>query len=50
MESFWLAETLKYLHLLFSDETVLPLHEFVFNTEAHPLRLFPEEERGGTFG
>jgi len=38
MESFWLAETLKYLYLLFSDDTVLPLDEYVFNTEAHPFR------------
>lgn len=37
MESFFLAETLKYLYLLFSDEHVLPLDEWVFNTEAHPL-------------
>lgn len=49
MDSFWLAETLKYLFLLFADDGVLPLHEFAFNTEAHPLRLFPEGEgeRGG---
>jgi hypothetical protein len=37
MQSFYLAETLKYLYLLFSDEDVLPLDKFVFNTEAHPL-------------
>lgn len=37
MESFWLSETLKYLFLLFSDEDVLPLDEWVFNTEAHPM-------------
>eukprot|EP00823_Brevimastigomonas_motovehiculus_P008446 TRINITY_DN7738_c0_g1_i1.p1 TRINITY_DN7738_c0_g1~~TRINITY_DN7738_c0_g1_i1.p1 ORF type:complete len:621 (+),score=169.12 TRINITY_DN7738_c0_g1_i1:79-1941(+) len=39
-ESFFLAETLKYLYLLFTDDTVIPLNEFVFNTEAHPLRAF----------
>ena len=33
------AETLKYLYLLFSDDGVLPLDEWVFNTEAHPLRV-----------
>lgn len=38
-ESFFLAETLKYLWLLFSDDSVLPLNEYVFNTEAHPLRI-----------
>ncbi|EDO18803.1 hypothetical protein Kpol_1028p79 [Vanderwaltozyma polyspora DSM 70294] len=35
MESFWLAETLKYLYLLFEDE--VDLSKIVFNTEAHPL-------------
>lgn len=38
MESFFLAETLKYLYLLFADQSVLDLDEAVFNTEAHPLR------------
>ncbi|RAK89835.1 glycoside hydrolase [Aspergillus costaricaensis CBS 115574] len=38
MESFWLAETLKYLYLLFSPSDFLPLTEVVFNTEAH---VFP---------
>jgi len=39
-QSFFLAETLKYLYLLFSEDDVLPLDEFVFNTEAHPLKIF----------
>ena len=40
MESFFLAETLKYLLLLFSDdEGLLPLDAVVFNTEAHPLPI-----------
>jgi len=39
MESFFMSETLKYLYLLFSDATVLPLNENVFNTEAHPLPI-----------
>jgi mannosyl-oligosaccharide alpha-1,2-mannosidase len=38
MESFWLAETLKYFYLLFSDPGMVSLDEFVLNTEAHPLR------------
>lgn len=38
MESFWLAETLKYFYLLFSDTNVISLDEYVLNTEAHPLR------------
>src|SRR5690606_25751484 len=43
MESFWLAETLKYLYLLFSPSDLLPLDKVVFNTEAHP---FPRFEMG----
>ncbi|XP_031247267.1 mannosyl-oligosaccharide 1,2-alpha-mannosidase MNS1-like [Pistacia vera] len=39
MQSFFLAETLKYLYLLFSPPTVIPLDEWVFNTEAHPIRI-----------
>ncbi|BFZ63436.1 mannosyl-oligosaccharide alpha-1,2-mannosidase [Saitoella coloradoensis] len=45
MESFWLAETLKYLYLLFggADEgDGMPLSKIVFNTEAHPLPVLPE--------
>lgn len=38
MESFWMAETLKYFYLIFSDEETISLDEWVFNTEAHPLR------------
>ena len=41
MESFFLAETLKYLFLLFTDdEDILPLDKWVFNTEAHPLPVW----------
>lgn len=40
MESFWLAETLKYFYLLFSDDELIPLDKFVFNTEAHPLPIY----------
>lgn len=40
METFWLSETLKYLYLLFSPRNKLPFHEWVFNTEAHPLPVF----------
>ncbi|KAI0513017.1 glycoside hydrolase [Xylaria bambusicola] len=38
MESFWLAETLRYFYLIFSSPDLISLDEFVFNTEAHPLR------------
>uniref|UniRef100_A0A665WCJ3 alpha-1,2-Mannosidase n=1 Tax=Echeneis naucrates TaxID=173247 RepID=A0A665WCJ3_ECHNA len=42
MESFFLGETLKYLYLLFSDDTeLLSLDKYVFNTEAHPLPIWP---------
>lgn len=42
MESFFLGETLKYLFLLFSDDTdLLSLDSYVFNTEAHPLPIWP---------
>lgn len=40
METFLMSETLKYLYLLFSDSSVMPLDEYVFNTEAHPLPIF----------
>ncbi|KZT73425.1 glycoside hydrolase family 47 protein [Daedalea quercina L-15889] len=40
METFLMSETLKYLYLLFSDDTVLPLSKYVFNTEAHPFPIF----------
>ena len=39
MESFFLAETLKYLYLLFSDDSLISLEEYVFNTEAHPFSI-----------
>ncbi|KAF1923553.1 glycoside hydrolase family 47 protein [Didymella exigua CBS 183.55] len=38
MESFWLAETLKYFYLLFAEEDLVSLDEWVLNTEAHPFR------------
>uniref|UniRef100_A0A8C5NC48 alpha-1,2-Mannosidase n=1 Tax=Gouania willdenowi TaxID=441366 RepID=A0A8C5NC48_GOUWI len=42
MESFFLGETLKYLYLLFSDEPdLISLDHYVFNTEAHPLPIWP---------
>ncbi|KAM7190934.1 Glycoside hydrolase [Rhypophila sp. PSN 637] len=37
MESFW-AETLKYFYLIFPPPDLFSLDEYVFNTEAHPLR------------
>ena len=53
MESFFLAETLKYLYLLQDPDHSISLENYVFNTEAHPLRVFgapgenePYEPRG----
>ncbi|KAJ7691366.1 glycoside hydrolase [Mycena rosella] len=47
METFLMSETLKYLFLLFTDDSVLPLHEYVFNTEAHALPIFSPSVRTG---
>ncbi|KAK3376790.1 glycosyl hydrolase family 47-domain-containing protein [Lasiosphaeria ovina] len=38
MESFWLAETLKYFYLLFATPDTISLDEWVLNTEAHPFK------------
>lgn len=38
MESFWLAETLKYFYLLYSTPDTISLDEWVLNTEAHPFK------------
>ncbi len=38
MESFFLAETLKYLYLLFADTKTLSFDDVIFNTEAHAFR------------
>ena len=42
MESFWIAETLKYLYLTFDTDDVIDIDQYVFNTEAHPLRIIPD--------
>ncbi|XP_069831000.1 mannosyl-oligosaccharide 1,2-alpha-mannosidase IA [Dendropsophus ebraccatus] len=44
-QSFFLAETLKYLYLLFSDDDLLPLEHWIFNTEAHPLPVIKTADR-----
>jgi hypothetical protein len=38
MPSYFFAETLKYLYLLFAPPQTLDLSNSVFNTEAHPLQ------------
>ncbi len=39
MQSFFIAETLKYAYLLFADESKFDFEKMVFNTEAHPFRI-----------
>ncbi|POR37365.1 alpha-1,2-Mannosidase [Tolypocladium paradoxum] len=45
MQSFWMAETLKYLYLIFAPDSEVQLQlqggksQYVFNTEAHPVRV-----------
>lgn len=47
METFFLAETMKYLYLLFDPDTEVDLLEkHVFNTEAHPIRVFSKIKQG----
>lgn len=38
MESYFFAETFKYLYLLFAPPSTLNFESVVFNTEAHPMR------------
>jgi len=42
METFFIAETLKYLYLTFvpNPREVIDLDKFVFTTEAHPIKVF----------
>jgi hypothetical protein len=39
--SFFFAETMKYLYLIFDDPNSprFPFDQWVFNTEAHPLKI-----------
>lgn len=39
MESFFFAETMKYLYLLLAAPDRIDLSKTVFNTEAHPLNI-----------
>ena len=47
MPAFLLAETFKYLYLLFASDDLLPLDEWVFSTEAHPLPVTPHSVASG---
>ncbi|KAF6757956.1 glycoside hydrolase [Ephemerocybe angulata] len=44
-ESFWFAETLKYLYLTFDDSSHISLDEWVFSTEAQPFKAPPAKAR-----
>lgn len=46
MPSFFVAETIKYLMLLFSGDSAVDLNDVVFNTEAHPLPRVPKVLNG----
>jgi mannosidase alpha-like ER degradation enhancer 2 len=50
MESFFFAETLKYLYLLFAPESTLEFDSVVFNTEAHPMKRSLGLKAGGLNG
>ncbi len=45
MPSYFLAETLKYLYLIFAPDSVLDFRHVIFTTEAHPLT----SQRGQVF-
>lgn len=38
METFFIAETLKYFYLTFNSKAAVNLKDYVFSTEAHPFR------------
>lgn len=42
MQSFFLAETLKYCYLIFAPEGTIDFGKVLFNTEAHPLKIWRE--------
>lgn len=46
MESFFPGETLKYLYLLMQPDHPIDLMKYTFNTEAHPLKVFPLDGGG----
>lgn len=45
MPSYFLAETLKYLYLLFAPDSALDLNAVIFNTEAHPFKTSSRSRR-----
>ncbi len=45
MESFFFAETLKYLYLLYAPPNTVDWHTTIFNTEGHPLKIMTDAEQ-----
>lgn len=39
------ALSLKYLYLMFTEEDLVPLDKYVFNTEGHPFSVFAWTEQ-----
>ena len=48
MPSFLFAETFKYFYLLFSPPDTLDFNSVIFNTEAHPIKKWPQKGTKGT--
>lgn len=44
IHSYALAETWKYLYLIFLDHDPIPMDKYVLNTEAHPFPIFEWSE------
>ena len=49
MESFFMAETMKYLYLMFSENNVIDISKYVFNTEAHPFPVINQHDADQLF-
>ncbi|MEI7827500.1 MAG: glycoside hydrolase family 47 protein, partial [Euryarchaeota archaeon] len=47
MESYFLAETMKYFYLLFAPSQAFDFEKAVFNTEAHPIWKKSSEKSSG---
>ncbi|KAI5822730.1 glycoside hydrolase family 47 protein [Schizophyllum commune Tattone D] len=47
-ESFWFAEVLKYLYLIFDDPDHISLDEYILNTEAQPFKAPPAKDKYGS--
>lgn len=45
--AFLLAETFKFLYLLFAPSSILSLDDYVFNTAGHPYRINKENPKEG---